>query len=60
MCGPVVVMDLTLTPEQELIRVRPRRVISFGIEDADEALRTAADRTSGSSKVMLRLGGDGA
>ena len=38
--------------------VDPLMTHTFGIEDADEALRTAADRTSGSSKVMLRLGGD--
>lgn len=38
--------------------VDPLMTHTFGIEDADEALRTAADRTSGSSKVMLRLGSD--
>ena len=38
--------------------VDPLMTHTFGIEDADEALRVAADRTSGSSKVMLRLGGD--
>jgi L-idonate 5-dehydrogenase len=31
---------------------------TFGIEDAVEAMRVAADRATGSSKVMLRLGPD--
>jgi L-idonate 5-dehydrogenase len=30
----------------------------FPLEQADEALAVAGDRSSGSSKVMLRLGGD--
>ena len=38
--------------------VDPLMTHTFGIEDADEALQVAADRSSGSSKVMLRLGGD--
>lgn len=38
--------------------VDPLMTHTFGIDDAGEALRVAADRTSGSSKVMLRLGAD--
>lgn len=40
--------------------VDPLMTHTFGIDDAGEALRVAADRSSGSSKVMLRLGRDGA
>jgi L-idonate 5-dehydrogenase len=40
--------------------VDPLMTHTFGIDDAGEALRVAADRTSGSSKVMLRLGADAA
>lgn len=40
--------------------VDPLMTHTFDLADAAEALRVAADRTSGSSKVMLRLGGTGA
>ncbi len=29
----------------------------FGVDDAEEAMRVAGDRSTGSSKVMLRLQG---
>jgi L-idonate 5-dehydrogenase len=35
--------------------VEPLMTHTFGIEDAEEAMRVAADRGTGSSKVMLRL-----
>jgi L-idonate 5-dehydrogenase len=38
--------------------VDPLMTHVFAIEDAEEAMRVAADRSSGSSKVMLRLGQD--
>ena len=37
--------------------VSPLITHRFGIEQAEQALAVAADRSSGSSKVMLRLGG---
>jgi L-idonate 5-dehydrogenase len=36
--------------------VTPLMTHEFGLDDAEEALRVAADRSTGSSKVMLRLG----
>jgi len=38
--------------------VAPLITHRFGLEQAEQALAVAADRSSGSSKVMLRLGGD--
>lgn len=38
--------------------VDPLMTHTFGIDEAAEALRVAADRSTGSSKVMLRLGSD--
>lgn len=38
--------------------VSPLITHTFDLADADEAMRTAADPGSGSSKVLLRLGGD--
>jgi L-idonate 5-dehydrogenase len=40
------------------VNVDPIITHRFDIADADEAMRVAADRSTGSSKVMLRLGGD--
>lgn len=37
------------------VDVSPLMTHEFGIDDAEEAFRVAADRTSGSSKVMLKL-----
>jgi L-idonate 5-dehydrogenase len=37
------------------LNLEPVMTHVFGIDDADEALRTAADRSTGSSKVMLKL-----
>jgi len=37
--------------------VSPLITHRFPIEEAEKALAVAADRSSGSSKVMLRLGG---
>jgi len=44
----------------EGLDVDPLMTHTFDLADAGEALRVAADRTSGSSKVMLRLGSDAA
>jgi L-idonate 5-dehydrogenase len=40
------------------LNVDPIITHRFDIDDADEAMHVAADRSTGSSKVMLRLGGD--
>jgi L-idonate 5-dehydrogenase len=43
---------------QNGLDVSPVITHTFGINDAEEAMQTAADPTAGSSKVMLRLSGN--
>ncbi|MBB2921151.1 L-idonate 5-dehydrogenase [Cellulomonas cellasea] len=51
-------IDDAITALADGLDVDPLMTHTFGIDDAEEALRVAADRSTGSSKVMLRLGGD--
>jgi L-idonate 5-dehydrogenase len=48
-------MDTAIQLMADGLNLEPVMTHVFDIDDADEALRTAADRSTGSSKVMLRL-----
>lgn len=50
-------IDDALRALRDGLDVRPVITHRFGLEQAEEALSVAADRSSGSSKVMLRLSG---
>lgn len=49
-------VDDALAAMKAGLNVDPLITHTFGIEQAEEAMRVAADRSTGSSKVMLRLG----
>jgi len=51
-------IDDAITALADGLDVDPLMTHTFGIDEAAEALRVAADRSTGSSKVMLRLGSD--